>query len=228
MIMNKLDRMFMPSMMCVPPYDLREVVEAFKMGGIEGLHIDVMDGHFVPNMQLGTDYCKHLRRLSDIPLDFHMMVEEPEYKLDWFPIEEGDFVSIHVESTRHLQRAFDRIKTKGALPIVALNPGTPLSMVEEVLPDAYGVLLMTVNPGYAGQKLVGHTIDKIRRLREMLDARGYENIRIEVDGNVNEKHLVMMNEAGADMYVIGSSGFLNTSDPEEIKKGIEHFRALVK
>ena len=226
--MDKMKRMFMPSMMCVPPYDLREVVGAFEEGGIEGLHIDVMDGHFVPNMQLGTDYCKHLRKLSGIPLDFHMMVEEPEYKLDWFPIEEGDFVSVHAESTRHLQRAFDRIIAKGAHPIVALNPGTPLAMAEEVLPDAYGVLLMTVNPGYAGQKLVVHTIDKIRRLRTLLDERGYTGVRIEVDGNVNEKHLVMMNEAGADMYVIGSSGFLNTSDPEEIKKGIEHFRELVK
>ena len=154
-----MKQQLLPSMMCVTPSKLEQAVRVFEANGIDGLHIDVMDGHFVPNLQLGTDYCRHLAAMTHLPMDYHLMVEEPERMLDWFPIREGDLVSVHVESTRHLGRVFDQIIDKGAKPMVALNPATPLCMMEEVLPSATGVLIMTVNPGFAGQKMVAATLD---------------------------------------------------------------------
>jgi len=215
-----------PSMMCVNPLKLGETLRAFEEGGIEYLHIDVMDGHFVPNFTLGTDYGKALHRISDIPLDYHLMIEAPEDRISWFDIREGDAVSVHVEATNHLQRTLDRIAAAGAKPIAAINPATPISMIEEVLPYLWGVLVMTVNPGYAGQKLVESTLGKIARLRAFLDAQGYGDIRIEVDGNVSFVNMQRMREAGADMFVIGSSGFLRTDDAEEMLRGIGECREI--
>ncbi|MBQ7378019.1 MAG: ribulose-phosphate 3-epimerase [Clostridia bacterium] len=215
-----------PSMMCVDPLKLGETLRTFGSGGIEYLHIDVMDGHFVPNFTLGTDYGKALHRITDIPLDYHLMIEAPEDRLGWFDIREGDAVSVHAEATRHLQRTLERIAATGAKPIAAINPATPICMIEEVLPYLWGVLVMTVNPGFAGQKLVESTLDKISRLRGMLDARGYESIRIEVDGNVSPTNMRRMRDAGADMFVIGTSGFLKTSDAEEMLRGIGECRQI--
>ena len=216
---------FSPSMMCVDPVKLGETVAVFERERIEYLHIDVMDGHFVPNFTLGTDYCRMLHRLTAIPLDIHLMIEAPEDRLSWFEIRRGDAVSVHAEATRQLQRALDRVAEAGAKPIAAINPATPISAIEEVLPMLHAVLVMTVSPGYAGQKLVESTIDKIRRMRRMLDERGYENVRIEVDGNVSLPNLRRMREAGADLFVIGSSGFLKSCDPDAITSSIRAFRA---
>ena len=215
-----------PSMMCVNPVKLAETLRTFEDGGIEYLHIDVMDGHFVPNFTLGTDYCKALHNISKIPLDYHLMIEDPEDRINWFEIRKDDVVSVHAEATRQLQRTIDRIAEAGGKPIAAINPATPLCVIEEVLPYLWGVLVMTVSPGYAGQKLVESTIGKIRRLRTMLDERGYENMRIEVDGNVSYPNMQRMREAGADMFVIGSSGFLTTDDAQTIAAGIGEFRKI--
>ena len=123
-----------PSMMCVKPDDTRRYCEIFKENGIAGLHIDIMDGSFVPNFTLGTDYCRYLREISPLPLDIHLMIDKPEDKIKWFPIREGDIVSVHAESTNHLCRAMDRIREAGGLPYVAINPATPLAAIEEALP----------------------------------------------------------------------------------------------
>lgn len=223
-----MKQQLLPSMMCVDPSKLTPIMRLFEDNQIDGLHIDVMDGHFVPNLQLGTDYCRYLSAMTDLPMDYHLMVEEPERMLPWFPIRKGDLVSVHAESTRHLGRAFDQILEMGAKPMIALNPATPLCMIEEVLPVAAGVLLMTVNPGFAGQKMVPATLDKIKRARRMLDERGYSHLPIEVDGNVSPAHLVEMQEAGANMFVIGSSGFLRSMDLTEMADGIDAFRSLLK
>lgn len=216
-----------PSMMCVHPAKLEPVVRLFEETGIAGLHVDVMDGHFVPNIQLGTDYCRYLAAMTKLPLDYHLMVTEPEKMIGWFPIREGDLVSVHAESTKHLSRVFDQIIALGAKPMVAINPATPLSMIEEVLPSAAGVLIMTVNPGFAGQKMVPSTLDKIRRTRAMLDECGYAHLPIEVDGNVSPENAIKMQEAGANMFVIGTSGFLKSMDEEEMAAGIKQFRKLL-
>ena len=194
-----------PSIMCADFMNLKECVRDFEENGIEYIHVDIMDGHFVSNYTLGTDFCKILKRNTSIPLDIHLMIEEPEKKLDWFDFGEGDYVSVHAESTRHLQRALAQIKGRGAKAMVALNPATPFECLEWVLKDIDGVLLMTVNPGFAGQKLVPQCIDKITKLRSYLEERGYTNVEIEVDGNVSFENARKMSDAGADIFVAGTS-----------------------
>lgn len=192
-------------MMCAGLLELGHTLEVFERTGIEYLHIDVMDGVFVPNYQIGTDYIKKLRALTPIPLDVHLMITQPENKIEWFDFQQGEYVSVHYESTVHVQRTLQRIKDTGAKTMLALNPATPLIVLEDVLEDLDAVLLMTVNPGYAGQKLVPQTLDKIARLKKWLEQAGKENVEIEVDGNVSFENAAKMRAAGADLFVAGSS-----------------------
>ena len=213
-------------MMCADIGKIPSIISDFENGGIEYLHIDIMDGSFVPNFTLGTDYCKSLKSMTDIPLDIHMMVNEPENKLDWFPIGEGDFVSVHLESTKHLQKALASIRSKGGKPMVAINPATPIFMLENVLDDIDGVLLMTVNPGFAGQKLVKSTLSKITELRNYLDNKGYSDIEIEVAGNVTFANAKLMKEAGANIFVVGTSSVFKSDF--SLSSGIKKMREVIK
>lgn len=223
--MNKA--MLAPSVMCVSEWKgSEEILSKFNECGIELLHADVMDGTFVTNLMLGTDSIKHLREASPIPLDIHLMIERPEDKLDWFGIQPGEWVSIHVESTKHIQRALAKIREFGAHPMVALNPATPLCMIEDVISDVDGVLLMTVNPGFAGQKLVPQTLDKISRLRKMLDDLGKQDVVIEVDGNVSFENGVKMRKAGADIFVCGTSSIFHKGNT--LEENIMRFRQCIE
>jgi ribulose-phosphate 3-epimerase len=194
-----------PSMMCADLFCLADTIKVFEACHIPYLHIDVMDGSFVPNIMIGTETVRQLRRFTSIPMDIHLMIEEPDEKLEWFEPHDGDYISIHAETTRHLQRVLAKVRDLGAKPMVAVNPATPLSFIEEALGDVDAVLIMTVNPGYAGQKLIPRTLEKIKRLRALLDGRGLENIEIEVDGNVSPENAVKMREAGANIFVAGTS-----------------------
>lgn len=189
-----------PSLMCADLLNLGKHIEQMERLGIEYLHIDIMDGSFVPNYTLGTDFISAVKRATSIALDLHLMIDEPERKLDWFDFGAGDYVSVHWEATKHVQRALQKIKDRGAKPMLALNPGTPLCVVEDVRADIGAVLIMTVNPGFAGQKLVPQTIDKIKRAREL-----YPELEIEADGNVSFENARLMSRAGADIFVAGSS-----------------------
>lgn len=223
--MNKV--MISPSVMCISEWQgAEEVLRELERGHIELLHADVMDGAFVPNLMLGTESIKHLREITSIPLDIHLMVEQPEEKLAWFDIKPGEYVSVHAESTRHLQRVLTRIREFGAHPMVALNPATPLYALEDVLMDVDGVLMMTVNPGFAGQKLVPQTLDKISRLRRMLDETGRTDMLIEVDGNVSFVNAPKMRQAGADIFVCGTSSIFGKEGT--IAENIERFRASLQ
>jgi ribulose-phosphate 3-epimerase len=193
-------------MMCVPLAAMESTLRVFEQTGVEYLHMDVMDGHFVPNFMLGTDFIKQMRAMTSIPLDIHLMIEKPEDKLDWFDVRPNEFVSFHCEATRHPQRICASIREIGAKPMIALNPATPLVVLEDLLPDLDGVLLMGVNPGFAGQKLIPQVIDKIRRLRRMLDEKGFQTVCIQVDGNTSEANVRLMAEAGADFFVAGTAG----------------------
>lgn len=191
--------------MCADVFSLGKTLSVFESKGIEYLHIDVMDGHFVPNYALGTDFCRSVRDRTSIPFDFHLMTEDPLGDVGRFEIKPGDIVSVHAESTPHVVLALDRIRALGAKPFIAFNPGTPLGVLEETVRHVEGVLVMTVNPGFAGQKLVPHTIDKISRVREKLKELHRGELPIEVDGNVSFENAAKMSEAGADIFVGGTS-----------------------
>ena len=215
-----------PSLMCADFLRLGEDLAVLEASGIELLHLDVMDGSFVPNYTLGTDFVKMVKAASSIPLDLHLMIEEPERKLSWFSFGEGDYVSVHYEACRHLQAVLAAIRARGARAMVALNPGTPFSLLEDVLPDLDGILVMTVNPGFAGQKLIPQTLDKIRRLRSFLDDSGYTAVEIECDGNVSFENAKKMCEAGANIFVAGTSGVY--APGASLEENIRTFRSMIR
>lgn len=201
-----------PSIMCVNFFELGKYIEEFEKYEIDLIHVDIMDGNFVPNYTLGTDFVNELKKNTKIPLDIHMMVNNPESKIDWFEFGENDYVAIHYEATQHLHKAILAVKNKGAKAMVAINPATPICVLESVLDDIDAVLVMTVNPGFAGQKLVKSTLNKIKTLREYLDKNGYGHIEIEVDGNVSFENARLMNEAGANIFVAGTSSIFSKEE----------------
>ncbi|MBQ9080830.1 MAG: ribulose-phosphate 3-epimerase [Clostridia bacterium] len=221
-----MDKKISPSLMCANFLELGKELKQLEEHGIEYLHIDIMDGVFVPNYTLGTDFIKKLHRACSIPLDIHLMIDRPDCKLDRFEFNEDDYVSIHYESTPHIQRTLNAVREAGARPMLALNPATPLNVVEELLPDIDAVLIMTVNPGYAGQKLIPQTLDKIARLRKMLDDAGYPNIEIECDGNVSFENATKMSRAGANIFVAGTSSLY--APGADLSENVKKFREAIK
>ena len=203
--MEKIIPGISPSIMCANILNLQEDIGKLDQAGMQYFHYDVMDGDFVPNFCLNADLIRAVRRISATPADIHMMARNPERHLHLFDLQKGDLMAVHAEATTHLQRTLAAIADTGAGAAVALNPATPLCMIEDVLDDLSMVLIMTVNPGFAGQKLVPATLPKIARLRKMLDERGLSHVRIEVDGNVSFENAVKMRAAGADLFVAGTS-----------------------
>ena len=193
------------SLMCANQLNLGEELIALADAGIKLFHIDMMDGSFVPNYMISTETVKAISGGSEIPLDIHLMVENPDLAIEMLPLRPDDIVTVHFETSRHIHRTLSLIKAKGARAGLAINPGTPLSAVEELLDDIDMLLIMTVNPGFAGQKLVSGALDKIKRARNLLDSTGHSNILLEVDGNCSFENIPKMYEAGADVFVVGTS-----------------------
>ncbi len=193
------------SIMCADVLNMGKALGEIEDAGIEYIHCDIMDNHFVPNLMLPMVWLNRLHEATNVPFDFHIMAENPETVIDKLDIKENDIVSVHYESTVHLQKAITRIKDRGAKAAVAINPATPLCVLDEVLPQLHMVLIMSVNPGFAGQKIVESSFDKIRKLRQLLNEKGLGDIIIQVDGNCSFENVPKMYACGADMFVVGSS-----------------------
>ncbi|MBQ3084617.1 MAG: ribulose-phosphate 3-epimerase [Clostridia bacterium] len=219
-------KLIAPSIMCAPLLAVGDCLKQLEQCGTDLIHIDIMDGSFVSNYTLGTNFVRAVKNATCIPIDLHLMIEDPEKKLDWFDFGEGDYVSVHYEASRHLNKALAAIRAKGAKAMVALNPATPICLLDSVLEDCDGVLLMTVNPGFAGQALVESTLKKIRNLRNYLDHAGYSHIEIEVDGNVSFENAKRMREAGADIFVAGTSSVF--SKDASIAENTQKLRTIIE
>ena len=208
-----------PSLMCADLCRLSESVKELEDHGIDILHIDIMDARFVPNMPLGLETLKQLRSMTDLPYDVHLMVEDNGFFIERFAEIGARMISVHAESAIHLDRTLGLIRSHGIRPGVALTPASPLSTIEWVLDQLDFVLLMTVNPGFAGQELVEGSLRKIADCRRLLEDRGIE-IPIEVDGNVGFENIPEMVSAGAEILVAGTSSVFHpgASVGENIRK----------
>ncbi|HRM91234.1 MAG TPA: ribulose-phosphate 3-epimerase, partial [Thomasclavelia ramosa] len=193
------------SMMCSDLIDLKETLNVFEEEGVEDLHIDMMDGSFVPNFGLGVDYIRGLRKLTSIPLDLHLMIKDPEYKLQWIGIKNTDIVSIHYESTYQVQRVLDWLEPYKCKRFLAINPATPVSALEEVLDYIDGINLLMVNPGFAGQKIVPSTMNKAAKVIDLLKRENHNEIEVEVDGNITPENGQKLRTLGASIFVCGTS-----------------------
>ena len=215
------------SMMCSDLIDLRETIDIFEKNGVERLHIDMMDGNFVPNFGLGVDYVRGLRKLTKIPLDLHLMIKDPEYKLQWIGIKETDIVSIHYESSFQVQRVLDWLKPFGCKRFLAINPATPVSSLEEVLDYIDGINLLMVNPGFAGQNIVPSTMKKAEKVVKLLKEAGREDIIVEVDGNITPENAKKLRAIGASMFVCGTSAIFK-GNVKKYGENIVCFREFIK
>jgi ribulose-phosphate 3-epimerase len=195
-----------PSILSADFAQLGVDIAAIERGGAGVVHCDVMDGHFVPNITIGLPVVKSLRRATRLPLDTHLMISEPGQYAEQFVEAGADMVSVHVEIDPHLNRTLAAIRNKGAKAGIAINPATPLSSLEESLAFADYVLLMTVNPGFGGQKFIPTMLDKVRRLRRMIEERGLQT-RIEVDGGIDRTNIADITAAGAEIIVAGTAVF---------------------
>ena len=209
-----------PSILAADFAYLAKAIKGAEAAGADYIHVDVMDGHFVPNITVGPPVVRCLRRVTNLPLDVHLMIDEPMRHIPAFAEAGADGLTVHVEATPHLHRVLQQIRSLGVRPGVTLNPGTPTAAISEVIDDIDLVLVMTVNPGFGGQILIEHTLNKIRRVREMLDSAG-SDADLEVDGGIEPQTTEQVVAAGATVLVAGTAIF---RAPGGIKPAIEAIR----
>lgn len=207
-----------PSILAADFGHLADAIARAERGGAGVVHVDVMDGHFVPNLTLGPPVVAAIRRSSALPIDVHLMIENADRYLDAFIDAGASWISVHVEALAHLQRAAAHLRSRGVRAGVALNPSTPLSSLEEILPEVDYVLVMSVNPGFGGQRFLPGSLEKVRRLAGQIRQRGLR-VHIEVDGGVDIGNARPLAEAGADILVAGSAIF-GKGDPEAAARAL--------
>ena len=193
-----------PSILSADFSKLGEEIIKIDQAGADMIHIDVMDGHFVPNLTLGAPIVKALRTVTKLPFDVHLMINNPENLIDDFIAAGADIITIHIEAANHLHRLVQKVKSSGVKVAVSINPATPLNTLEEILPELDMVLLMSVNPGFGGQSFIPATLNKIARLKEMIDAKKLK-IDIQVDGGINLETAPKVIKHGANILVAGSA-----------------------
>ena len=209
-----------PSILSADFSKLGEDVERLSRAGAEWVHIDVMDGDFVPNISFGAPIMKSIRNKTDRLFDVHLMVNNPTRFIDDFICAGAEMITVHYEAERHIDRAIQYIKSKGVKAGISLNPGTPTCLIKDLIPYLDMVLIMSVNPGFGGQSFIEYSIDKIKEIKEYSNKYN-KDLLIEVDGGVDENNIKRIVEAGANVLVAGSAVFKNN----EIEKNIENLRA---
>jgi ribulose-phosphate 3-epimerase len=206
-----------PSILSADFSRLGEEIKAVEEAGADVIHIDVMDGHFVPNITIGTLVVEGIRPVTKLPFDVHLMIENPQNFIDDFVKAGADWITVHQETCVHLHRVISLIKDKGIKAGVVLNPATNLFTIEEILPEVDLVLLMSVNPGFGGQKFIASSIEKIKKLRNMINEKGL-NVDIQVDGGIGVNTIQAVSQAGCDIFVAGSAIFGKGDYKEKIEK----------
>lgn len=208
-----------PSLLAANFANLEKEMEWFNRSDSDFLHLDVMDGVFVPNISFGFPVLKHVARLCQKPLDVHLMIVQPEKFINEVKALGAYYMNVHYEACTHLHRVVSQIREAGMHPAVTLNPATPVCVLEDIIEDIDMVLLMSVNPGFGGQRFIEHTYDKIRQLRELIKRHGCD-VKIEVDGGVSQKNAEALSAAGADVLVAGSAVF-GAEDPIEVVRQLK-------
>ena len=210
------DKLIAPSMLAADFGNLQRDTEMVNNSDADWFHIDVMDGHFVPNISYGMPVIQAIKKHATKPLDVHLMIEKPERYIEEFAKVGADIITVHYESTVHLHRTLTQIENAGCKAGVVLNLTTPVSVLEDILPKCFMVLIMSINPGFGGQKFEEITYNKVSKLRKMITDQGL-NTRIEIDGGVTDKNIKKLAEAGADAFVAGSHVFKSDNPTETIK-----------
>ena len=200
-----MEKYLSASLMCADLTNLIVSIKNLEKAGIDYLHIDIMDGSFVPNITLGFDLINAIKNVTDIPLDIHMMVNEPSKFIDRMNLSENDILCVHYESEIHIHRVLEMIKNKGCKAGLALNPQTPVESIKHLTEYIDMLLVMTVSPGFAGQKMFLGAGRKVEKARKFLDELGYSDIEIEVDGNISLENGKRMSDCGANIFVLGTS-----------------------
>ena len=202
-----------PSILSADFLHLADDVRAMEEAGARMLHVDVMDGHFVPNLSIGVPVIAELRRNTDLLLDVHLMISNPDEMASQYIQAGADYLSVHYEAANHLDRLMEGIREESAQPGVVLNPHTPVSVLEEILPKCHYILIMSVNPGFGGQKFISTSLEKVRKLKALIDSKGLE-VKIEIDGGMGPENTREAVESGVDMVVAGSAIF-GSKNPQE-------------